>query len=196
MQESSDFDVVIAGGGMIGSSLALAMAPLGLRVAMVEPVAAGDPAQPSFDDRSTALSRSTQRMLQALDIWPEVREAATPIRHIHVSDKGRFGFAHIDAEEQQVEALGWVIINRVFGEVLSRHLDSLQRFERITPARITATNPDGQYRTALVEGDNGQQELRCRLLVAADGARSSVREMLGIGVANKRYGQTAIIGNL
>ena len=97
------YDIVIAGGGMIGTSLALALAPLGLRIAVVEAVARQDDAQPSFDDRSTALSRSTQRMFEAMGLWGDIVAASTPIRSIHVSDQGRFGFSHIDAEEQGVE---------------------------------------------------------------------------------------------
>ena len=112
------YDIVIAGGGMIGTSLALALAPLGLRIAVVEAVARQDDAQPSFDDRSTALSRSTQRMFEAMGLWGDIVAASTPIRSIHVSDQGRFGFSHIDADEQGVEALGYVVINRVLGRVL------------------------------------------------------------------------------
>lgn len=100
------YDIVIAGGGMIGASLALALTPLQLRVAVVEAVARGEAGQPSFDDRSTALSRSTQRMFEAMGLWDEVIAASTPIRRIHISDRGRFGFSHIDATEQGVEALG------------------------------------------------------------------------------------------
>ena len=101
---ATDFDIVIGGGGMVGTTLALALRPLGLRVAVVEPIAAGQSLQPSFDDRSTALSRSTQRMFDAMGLWPAVRNASTPIRKIHVSERGQFGFAHIDADEQGVEA--------------------------------------------------------------------------------------------
>ena len=66
------YDIVIAGGGMIGTSLALAMAPLDLKVAVIEAVARRETAQPSFDDRSTALSRSTQRMFEAMGLWRSV----------------------------------------------------------------------------------------------------------------------------
>ena len=100
------YDIVVAGGGMIGSSLALALAPLGLKLAVVEAVARTESMQPSFDDRSTALSRSTQKMFQAMGLWPEIVAASTPIRRIHVSERGRFGFSHLDATEQGVEALG------------------------------------------------------------------------------------------
>ena len=115
-----DYDIVVAGAGMIGSSLALALAPLGLRVAIVEPVPRSAAAQPSFDDRTTALSRSSQRTYEAMGLWDQIVAASTPITHIQVSDQGRFGFSHIDAEEQGVEALGYVVINRVLGDVLQR----------------------------------------------------------------------------
>ena len=72
------YDIVIAGGGMVGASLALALAPLKLRVAVVEPVPRAADAQPSFDDRSTALSRSTQRMYEAMQLWDDIAAAATP----------------------------------------------------------------------------------------------------------------------
>ena len=98
----NDYDIVIAGGGMIGASLALALAPLRLRVAVAETVARAASSQPSFDDRSTALSRSTQRMFEAMGLWEQVAAASTPIHRIHVSDSGRFGFAHLDAHEQGV----------------------------------------------------------------------------------------------
>ena len=192
-----DYDVVIAGGGMIGTSLALALSPLGLRVAVVEAVARGAALQPSFDDRSTALSRSTQRMFEAMGLWDQIRSASTPIKRIHVSDKGRFGFSHIDAEEQNVEALGYVVINRVLGEVLQKALDGDASIDVICPAKISALDAAPDEMTASVSSESKEtQGLRCRLLVAADGANSSVRDMMGITAAQTSYGQRAVIGNL
>jgi 2-octaprenyl-6-methoxyphenol hydroxylase len=173
-ERDNHYDIVIAGGGMVGSSLALAIAPLGLKVAMVEPVVRAAAAQPSFDDRSTALSRSTQRMFEAMGLWDDIVAAATPITRIHVSDKGRFGFSHIDAGEEGVEALGYVVINRVLGEVLQ----------------------SADMATVTTDADDTRHDLTCKLLVAADGTNSTVREMIGITADQVEYGQRAVIGNL
>jgi len=197
VQSDNHYDIVIAGGGMIGSSFALALAPLRLRVAIVEPVARTAAAQPSFDDRSTALSRSTQRMFEAMGLWQEIVTTATPISSIHVSDKGRFGFSHISAEEQGVEALGYVVINRVLGGVLQSALKKVDALEFLCPARIVATNsgPDNVSVT-IEDGDGKSSDISCNLLVAADGTNSTVRDMLGIAAKQVSYGQRAIIGNL
>ena len=181
---------------MIGSSLALALAPLSLSIAVVEAIARKGVEQPSFDDRSTALSRSTQRMFEAMGLWGEVHAASTPISSIHVSDKGRFGFSHIDAEEQGVDALGHVVINRVLGDVLQSHLDTTKNVDVFCPARIDRIDLGSEHACATLKLDGGEEDLTCRLLVAADGANSAVREMMGISVQRRDYGQRAIIGNL
>ncbi len=192
-----NYDIIIAGSGMIGSSLALALAPLSLRVAIVEPVPRTAAAQPSFDDRSTALSRSTQRMYEAMHLWDDIVAGATPVTRIHVSDKGRFGFSHIDAQQQQVEALGYVVINRVLGSVLQQALDATPSLDILCPAKITAARFGPDKATVTIEHVGGKsEELTCRLLVAADGAKSSVRDMIGIAAQHVNYGQRAIVGNL
>jgi len=195
-EPTTDYDIVIAGGGMIGTSLALALSPLGLRVAVVEAVARVAKQQPSFDDRSTALSRSTQRMFEAMGLWPGIVAASTPIKTIHVSDKGRFGFSHIDANEQNVEALGYVVINRVLGQILQHELDNLPDVDFICPGRIAAVEHGEDRVTVTIDERGTERNVCCRLLVAADGANSAVRDMIGISATRVDYAQWAVIGNL
>jgi len=194
--QETDYDIIIAGGGMIGTSLGLALAPLQLRVAVVEAVARSAAQQPSFDERSTALSRSSQRTFEAMGLWSEIVAASTPIKNIHVSDKGHFGFSHIDASEQKVEALGYVVINRVLGEVLQSSLTSVDGLDLLCPARICEVASSDEEVTTTIEESGGRRTLTCKLLVAADGANSSVRDMIGISASRVDYEQLAVIGNV
>ena len=191
-----NYDIVIAGGGMIGMSLALALAPLNLRIVVVEAVARKDGQQPSFDDRSTALSRSTQRMFEAMQLWDKFVISSTPIYKIHVSDKGRFGFSHIDAKETGVEALGYVVINRVLGEILQSELSAMSNVDIICPARIESIMLGPDQAIAKITSHQSERTLSCKLLIAADGAKSNVREMMGVSVQKNAYDQRAVIGNL
>jgi len=194
--QEPDYDIVIAGGGMIGTTLSLALAPLKLKIAVVEAVARGDAMQPSFDDRSTALSRSTQRAFAAMGLWSDIAAAATPVRSIHVSERGRFGFSHIRAGEQGVEALGYVVINRVLGQVLQKAVADSGEIEWICPGKIVSASFSDDRATVVLNSPAGDRELDCRLLVAADGANSQVRGMMGIGASRCDYRQHAVIGNL
>jgi len=129
-------------------------------------------------------------------LWDRVLAAATPITHIHVSDRGRFGFAHIDAREQDVEALGYVVINRVLGGVLQQSLDDVANLDIMCPARIVAAKLGPANAVVTVDQDGAQRDLSCDLLVAADGSNSAVRAMIGITAKQVSYEQRAVIGNL
>jgi 2-octaprenyl-6-methoxyphenol hydroxylase len=131
-----------------------------------------------------------------MGLWPEIVAAATPIRSIHVSDKGRFGFSHIDAAEQDVEALGYVVINRVLGQVLQSALAAVDGLDFLCPARICDVRTSDEVVTATIEEQGVQRTLSSRLLVAADGANSTVRDMIGISASRVDYEQWAVVGNL
>src|SRR5882757_1319633 len=135
--------VLIAGGGMVGASLALMLASLELRVALVEAFAVESAEQPSFDERNTAISNGSRRVFEALKVWPLIERDATPIRRIHVSDRGRFGFARIDASELGLPALGYNVPNRRLGEAVWHQLRQ-SKVNLVAPARVlTATLASG-----------------------------------------------------
>src|ERR1700742_4167324 len=110
---------------MVGASLALALRGLGVDVLLVESFAPGSGAQPSFDDRTTALGNATRRIFESLGVWRAIAPQAAAIRTIHVSDAGRFGFARLRAEEQGIDAFGYVAANRVIWAALWKQLSAL-----------------------------------------------------------------------
>ncbi|MDH3589589.1 MAG: 2-octaprenyl-6-methoxyphenyl hydroxylase [Gammaproteobacteria bacterium] len=190
-----DSDILIIGGGMVGASLAAALAPLSLRVTVVEAKAPRDPGQPSYDDRSTALAYGSRRIIETLGLWPALESAATPIHGIHVSDRGRFGVTRLDRDEQGLPALGYVVDNRALGPVLWRAMEQSQ-VEILCPAGIKAINLKRDCAEVSVSTEDGPVVCNTRLLVVADGARSTTRELLGIGADITRYEQIAVITNV
>src|SRR5512138_720005 len=111
------------------------LAKLDLKTALIEAAALNVAQHPSFDDRTTALSNGSKRIFEQIDVWPLIERDATPIKCIHVSDKGRFAFARLDAAEQGIPALGHVVFNRVMGAALWRRLAE-RGIELIAPATV------------------------------------------------------------
>jgi 2-octaprenyl-6-methoxyphenol hydroxylase len=186
-------DVAIVGGGMVGASLALALAALPLEVVVVEAVAPEDGSQPSFDARTIALSNGTRRIFGGLGVWDEIGRDATPIKRIHVSDRGRFGSALIDAADQGVAALGYVAESRLLGRALWRRLREAPRTRLLAPARVTDVAPEPDRISLTVAGPAGTGALAARLVVAADGAASLVRRAVGVDADRWDDGQTAVV---
>lgn len=191
----SDFDVVIAGGGLAGSTLACALANSGARIAIVESVEASADHQPSFDDRAIALAYGSQRIFEGIGLWDSIAPSATAIRKIHVSERGGFGFTHLDAAEEQVPALGYVALARELGGAILQQLEN-SSVTRISPATVMSfTQTEGRLGVD-VDADGRQQQLTARLLVAADGGQSLIRQQLDIKTRQWEYGQTAIVTNV
>lgn len=188
--------LAIIGGGLVGASLALALQEgareRGWRIHLIEPFEPGHEYQPSYDARSTALSYGTRLIYQRLGLWGRIAERAEPILRIHVSERGRFGAARLDARNEAVEALGYVVENAWIGHCLWQALDD-EVVVRHCPAEVERLEPGtAGYRLSFTDG----QRLESALTVLADGGRSSLREQLGIQVSRRPYGQTALIANI
>jgi 2-octaprenyl-6-methoxyphenol hydroxylase len=190
-------DVAIVGGGMVGASLALALAGTRLKVTLIEAVVAGSDLQPSFDDRSTALGNGARQILQTLGVWDEIAPAAAPIREIHVSDAGHFGFARLNAAEHELAAFGYVVSNRHLGAVLWRALGRSPQIELRSPARVGALRIAPEWAQLSVQAEHGDDGLLlARLVVAADGAHSLVKQAAGIESSTSDYRQVAVVANV
>ncbi|MFN2328252.1 MAG: 2-octaprenyl-6-methoxyphenyl hydroxylase [Chromatocurvus sp.] len=194
-------NVVIAGGGMVGISLALHLAaslPESQSVTLIEsyPLRGGNgDYHPSFDARSTALSYSSRLIYEDLGLWQTLSTWAEPIRRIHVSSQGRFGSSLMDADDQGWPGLGYVVENAWLGRVLLEALLASSRIQIVSPASAIAAKPrDGRMEVSLDTADPGT--LVADLLVIADGAQSRLREGLGIGVSRRRYEQHALVANV
>lgn len=198
-QPSKQFDVLIVGGGMVGATLALGLDQLGLSVALVESRAtpvSDSLEQSHFDDRSIALSQGTRNILTRLDLWKDFAPAVTPIHDIHISDRGHFGFARLNALQEQVPALGYVIEGRLIGKLLMAKIPLAKGIQFFCPWKVDAIQIADEGVTVQLVQENVQQQVEAKLLVVADGSHSNTREQLGVTHQKMDFGQTALIANL
>jgi 2-octaprenyl-6-methoxyphenol hydroxylase len=203
--EALEVDVAIVGGGMVGASLAAALGGTGLRVLLAESIPFGEQAQPSFDERTTALGNASRRIFTTLGVWNDIAPQAAAISTIHVSEAGRFGFARLLASEQGIEAFGYVAPNRVIGAALWARLGAAADLALRVPARVEAARIDTGGVHLSLSGSAGavppgtpavMEQVRARLVVAADGAHSQIRAAAGIATEVEDYDQVAVVANV
>lgn len=192
----TNYDVLVVGGGMVGATLVHALRGLPLRVVVVEASSPGS-AHPSFDARGIALAQGSKRIFEGLGLWQAiVAEGATAITNIHVSDRGRFGSTRLSAREEGVEALGYVIEAHALGRVLEQALVTADHVTVRRPARLTDLRIGDEAVHASIQRNGETHCVSARLVVAADGGRSTVRALLGEKVLRAGYGQTAVIASV
>jgi len=191
-----DYDILITGGGMVGMSLACALAPLPLRVGIIERFPLKSQQQPSFDDRSIALAYGTRNIFKTMGLWDALESVVMPISKIHISERGRFGVTRLDSQQQNVDALGYVVESRELGQVLQSRLETDTQATLFCPAEVKQIDIDADVATVKVEHDGQTRTLSASLIIAADGSQSSIRDQLSIPAKKREYGQTALISNV
>ncbi|BBA35281.1 2-octaprenyl-6-methoxyphenol hydroxylase [Methylocaldum marinum] len=189
---SRDFDLLIVGGGLVGGSLALALRDTPLRVGIVEALTETQRLALAAGDRALALARGTVQILDRLGIWQDVAGKAMPIRHIHVSDRGRFGKTRLHAGEKGIDALGQVIVARTLEDRIAQELQGLDA-ELVCPARVIGLKAGPEAVCVTVKKGDECLNLTASLVVAADGGNSTVRKLLEIEQKVRDYQQTAIV---
>jgi 2-octaprenyl-6-methoxyphenol hydroxylase len=211
----NDFDLIIIGGGLAGASLACALKNVAtdtpLKIAVVEAFELNTDSQPSYDDRTVALSYGSRCIFDSMGLWSSLEPYAEAINTIHISDRGHFGVTRISKEQEGVEALGYVLENRAIGQQLyavmnDGHSDSsndvtndnsrVSSIRLFCPARLIKLQQDEKQVSVEILIDDKQQVLHGKLLVAADGNNSQVMQLLAIGSSRQSYDQVALITNV
>lgn len=189
-------DIAIVGGGLAGASLAIALAPLGYAIKVIEAVAFQAADQPSYDDRTLALSHSSCRILAGIGLWQALASDATAMHKILVTELDRPGRVVLDAAELGLDEFGHVVEARRFGAVVTGQLAQKKNIEVICPASVTDIEIGPESSVLSLDSDAGPGTLAARLVIAADGANSFIREHLQIPTETRDYRQTAIVCNI
>ena len=189
-------DVAVVGGGMVGAALACGLAQQGFQVALLElrePVEAWP--RDSYDLRVSAITRASQHIFEHLHAWQGMLERrATPYTRMQVWDATGSGRIQFDAADIAEPELGHIIENRIIQRSLWDQLQQLDRVQIICPARVEALATDDNCNSVLSMEDGRQ--LHVSLVVAADGANSTLRDMAGIGTRGWPYDQTAVVATV
>lgn len=198
MPNTKQHDVVIIGGGLVGASLGCALADVNIDCALVESTPFGVDEQPSYDERTVALTYSSRQIFAGIGVWEQIAaKQATPITAIHVSDKGHFGHSLLSCADAGTDALGFVVPHRVLGEVFYEQIQARSAVTQYCPATAgsieSTTDDSSKYATVtLTDG----RVLQAKLVVIADGGRSGLAESLGMRGRGRDYSTQAVVATL
>lgn len=190
------YDVVIVGGGLVGTALAAALAKSPLSILLLEQNTVAAVAANILDLRTTGLSRSSATIFQQIGLWEKIEPLVTAIEKLDISEQGGYGSARIDAREFEMSPVGYMAPNLDLIKILSEYVQGLENVSIQAPASLVALEKNVQG--YLLQCSSGENELQVQasLVVGADGARSKLRSLLAIDSSHKDYAQTAIISNV
>ncbi len=197
---SKKYDIIIVGGGMVGSALACALSNNiegndTLKIALIE---GSEPStqwpKDSFDLRVSAISRASKAFFETLGVWNAMHDMrATAYTEMHVWDAGGNGSIHFDSAEIGEASLGHIIENRIINKALIDRAHTFDNVDIYCPSSPTILQLGND--AAKLQLDDGNV-LQAELLVGADGGRSWVRQQTDIAVTINDYQQTAVVANI
>lgn len=190
-------DVVIVGGGLVGMAAALKLAEDGMSIVLLESKLPDISMQhTSYDSRTLVVNPASRLIWQNLGVWKTVVETATVINQVHVSNKGQFGRVLFDHNELEVDALGHVVEAAVLGAVLWEKVKQKNNIQVVAPATMLDFSVTDLNVDVLIEHQGSEKHLKAQLMIAADGAQSSIRKKLNLPIKTKSYDKSAIVCNI
>ncbi|MFA7097724.1 MAG: UbiH/UbiF/VisC/COQ6 family ubiquinone biosynthesis hydroxylase [Gammaproteobacteria bacterium] len=192
---TASYDIVIAGGGMVGACLACALGNSSLRVAMIEAKPPADlRPEDEVDLRVSAFTHASQRIFAALGAWQGmVERRVSPFREMRVWDATGPGAIHFDSAELAMDTLGWIIENRAVQVALWDRLRAFDNVEVIGGVTVSALAVDADVASV---GLSDGRMITAKLVAAADGANSQVRTLAGVGTYGWSYDQKAVVATV
>jgi 2-octaprenylphenol hydroxylase len=191
----TDYDVVIVGAGLIGAAMATALRHSGLRLALLD----SQPLQASpatvtaleFDPRVSAITPASQALFESLGVWPAMQNSrVSPYTRMHVREADGTADIHFCAADIHAPVLGHIVENSVIVAAMHEQLISQPELDCLIPASVkTLHNAADAARLTL---ENGRQ-LSARLVIAADGAQSPLRQLAGFETREWDYEHEAIV---
>lgn len=188
--QNARYDVLIAGAGLVGSALALALAQQGMQVAVVDPLPEEKQLHSAFDGRVSAIAIASVRILDAIGVWAHIGAKAEPIYDIRVLDGDSPLYLHFDHKEAGDTPFGYMVENQALRAALFTALRSEANVHFIAGDSVASYEVEGAKVTAHLASGGA---LAASLLVAADGRMSSLRSQTGLPHRVVEYGQTAIV---
>jgi 2-octaprenyl-6-methoxyphenol hydroxylase len=188
--QQMDYDVAIVGGGIVGLTLACALKNSGLRIALIE-----------ANVESAAVSRGqayhvnllSSRIFEGIGVWPQMRPDVNPIEQIRLSDQNYPGIVQFQLQDLQTAALGFVSEHRVLLKALRDGLTQSNTVTSLCPVEVVTTDFQADSVELTLRQADQAWTVRSRLLVAADGARSPIRQQAGIQTIGWQYWQSCIV---
>ena len=187
------FDCVVVGGGMVGAASALALAQLGLTVALIEQYEPKSfDAKQDLDLRVSAISIASQHLLTQLGAWSQVTQwRACPYQRLGVWEQ-EYAYTEFNANDIKQPHLGHIVENRLLQLSLWQQIKAQSNIKLFCPERLVSLGQDEDKATLVLENSN----LTAKLVIAADGANSQVRQLVDIGITAWDYQQSAMLINV
>ena len=184
-------DVAVVGAGMVGGTLACALARYGIHTAVVDRLEPSTMVAHEFDGRASAIALSGQRLLKMLGVWSHLESKSEPIKEIRVADGKSLLFLHFDHTEIGDEPLGFMIENRHLRAAIATEMQlHPNKLSIVSPASVTALVTDADTVTLSLEDG---RKIRASLVISAEGRGSKIRGWSGIKTTGWKYKQTAIV---
>lgn len=192
-------DIAIVGGGMVGMGCALAMAQAGMKVVLLEaqPISQFMVAAPvaTFDDRTLVVNPASMQFWQSVGVWQQLESKLVPIKKVNVSNQGQFGVVNFCSEALGVPELGMVVGAKDLVDVLWKLVNSHEHITIKTSAKLQSFKQNSKGVDLTVQQKEELFSLKASLMVAADGAKSHVRQQLCLDTEIKSYDRVAIVCN-